>query len=118
MEVSLSPERRGWSRMPLQGSRVAQQAAGRPGAGQRPLEPPAGRWVCWLWKGPGATRGGLGFAAPPAGGEDRRRGSELRKSRERSALPAPGRFAGRFVDAAKYKLQVPIAYSLLTQINQ
>ena len=51
-------------------------------------------------------------------GEGRRQGSELRKGRVRRALPAPGRFAGGFVDATKYKLEVPISYSLLTQVNQ
>lgn len=65
------------------------------------------------------TRGHEGWAGVPQHpGEGRRQGSELRKGRVRRALPAPGRCARRFVDATKYKLEVPISYSLLTQVNQ
>ena len=90
------------------------------GSGQTRSRTAAPGTTCWEMgllavEGTRGDERGLGSAAPPARTAGRARSSG---KAERRALPAPGRFAGRFVDAAKYKLQVPIAYSLLTQINQ
>lgn len=111
MEVNLSPERRGWSEDAPPGS-VCPAGSGQ--TRSRTAAPGTTCWVCCLWKGPGRPRGGLGSAAPRRGPQA---GLGLRKSREKGPA-TPGRFAGRFVNTAKYELEVPIAYSLLTQINQ